>query len=143
APPAEDLWEVSLRAISNPYPDLRLLVEAYAARGQSRGSDERLIDRYGLSWRATYDRWAFAGFLKIDDWGPYDFHKDFNLTFPLQTRLDLSYGAVAPDWFYRAYTQFGVRGQWRTLDEFSPRYDIERSSNGREVEILTYLNVNL
>lgn len=143
APPAENLWEVNFRAISNPYADLRLLVDMYAARGQSRGSDERIINRYGASWRATYSRWAFSGFLKFDDWGPYDFHKDFNLTFPLQTRFDLSYGAVVPDWFYRAYTQFGVRGQWRSLDEFSPRFDPDQPGRGREVEILTYLNVTL
>ncbi len=143
APPPEDLWEVHVRAVSNPIGDLRLVGHLYGARAQSNGSDERLIERFGGSLRATFQRWALAGFLKIDDWGPYDFHRDFNLTFPLQSRLDLSYGAVTPTWLGGYYTRFGVRGQLRLLNEFSPRIDEDQNFRGRESEVMTYLHITL
>jgi hypothetical protein len=143
APPADDLWELNLRAISNPARDLRLLLEGFAGRGQARGDDTRIVQRYGLALRASYRRWLLAGHLKLDDWGPFDYHRDFNLTFPLQAMADLAYGAVAPDWFYGHHTELGVQGQYRSLDQHSDRYDATRAGNGAEYQLLTYLNVSL
>ena len=31
-----------------------------------------------------------AVFAKFNDWGPYTFHRDFNLTYPMQLMADLS-----------------------------------------------------
>lgn len=143
SPPADDLLEVHLRAVSNPIGDLRLLAHLYGGREQSTGSDPRLVKRLGGALRATYQRWALEGFLKLNDWGPYDFHRDFNLTFPLQSRIDLSYGAVTPTWLGGYFTRFGVRGQLRTLDEYSPRIDAEKGQRGRESEVMTYLHITL
>jgi beta-galactosidase len=143
APPAEDLWEVRLKLISNPFGSLRVLLEGYAGRGQSRGDDVRLVDRFGVNLRATWGRWDVRGFLRIHDWGPFDFHQDFNLTFPLQLMGDISYGATLPKWFTQTYTRIGVRGQMRTLDENSPRYNTATPGGalGNEWEVLTYLHV--
>jgi hypothetical protein len=143
APPPEQLWEVNARLVSNPIAGLRLRGDLYASRSQSRGSDERIIERYGASLRATFRRWAVAGHVKIDDWGPYDYHQDFNLTFPLQLIGEASYGAVLPSWLGEAYSRIGVRGKWRSLDEYSPRFrtGLRAERRGREWEINTYLHV--
>ena len=61
----------------------------------------------------------------------------------LQTMLDVSYGATAPDWLWGYYTQFGIQARVRTLDEFSDRYDELQTRLGEERQILTYLNVSL
>lgn len=143
APPARNLWEARLKLLSNPFGSLRMILEIYAGHNQSRGSDTRLIDRYGGIFRAKWERWAFTGFVKIDDWGPFDYHRDFNLTFPLQVLGDLSYGAVAARWLGKVYTRFGVRAQARTLDAFSPRYRMVAGTPGsHEWEVKTYLQVS-
>ncbi len=144
APPAQDLWDARLNAISNPGGDLRLLVAAYAGTAQARGSDERLITRYGadlgLNWRSL----AWTNQVKIDDWGPYDFHQDYNLTYPLQLITDLSAGLSAPP-VEGPSTRMGLSGKYRTLDQYSDG----RAGNdaidpdGYELEIVTYVHVSL
>ena len=36
---------------------------------------------------------------KINDWGPYDYHRDFNLTYPVQLMGDMSFNLEMPEWF--------------------------------------------
>ena len=62
------------------------------------------------------------GGARFNDWGPYDYHRDFNLTYPQQYLADLSTNLGAPQWFDLPATRLGVRGTWRSLDRFSPRY---------------------
>ena len=54
--------------------------------------------------------------------GPFDYHRDFNLTYPVQLMLDVSTTLGKPNWFILPNTKIGIRGTWRSLDEFSPRY---------------------
>ena len=92
----------------------------------------------------------------MNDWGPFDYHRDFNLTYPMQLMLDLSLNLGNPDWFALPGTSLGIRGTWRSLNEFSPRYaplaavEFEEPPispvgfpDGSEWEIRTYLHVNI
>ncbi|MEO1171769.1 MAG: glycosidase, partial [Myxococcota bacterium] len=127
-----------------------------AGEGQPNGDDERVVTRFGVNYEVSYKNLFVNGFVRIDDWGPYDFHRDFNLTFPLQTMLDISYGATLPSWVYEAYSKIGIRTQWRLLNDESPRFRVDPEvptqtrlfSNlgdgdnlGYELEVLTYLNI--
>ena len=93
---------------------------------------------------------------KFNDWGPYDYHRDFNQTFPVQLMGDVSYVLGIPEWFDLPQTRFGIRGTWRSLDQYSPRYCPARvpdfsgtmvcdadfpGPEGSEWEIRTYLHV--
>jgi hypothetical protein len=99
---------------------------------------------------------ALAGHVKVDDYGPYDYHRDFNFTFPLQLMADLSYTLGQPKWFGLPQTRFGVRCTYRTLNRYSNRYQPEGAPEpaenelyplelpeGREWEIRTYLHLVL
>jgi len=158
APPAKDLWEVNGRVVSRLGPDMRLVAHAYGGTGQARGDDPRLVKRFGADARLAWDRFAFATFAKFNDWGPYDYHRDFNLTFPVQLMGDVSVTLGTPRWFSVAQTRFGIRALWRTLDQYSNRYcpgtvanpsgaqvcdETLPGSDGQEWEIRTYLNVAL
>jgi len=159
APAAQDLWEVSTRIVSKLTPDFGFIVNAYGGNAQSNGSDERLIQRFGADLRLIYRRVKLISTVKVDDWGPYDYHRDFNLTYPLQTMADLSYSVVNRKWFILPETRMGIRYTWRSLDQYSPRYSpttIMDSSgnwvpdptavgygNGAEWEIRTYLSFSL
>lgn len=154
--PAQDLWEVHSRMVSKVSPELGLIGNFYVGNGQANGDSERTIDRFGADIRMIYKKMMVRTHVKINDWGPFDYHRDFNLTFPAQFMLDLSTSLGKPDWFILPSTTIGIRGTWRSLDEFSPRYSPLQAPefgqppispvgfpNGSEWEIRTYLHINI
>ncbi|MEZ4827765.1 MAG: glycoside hydrolase family 2 TIM barrel-domain containing protein [Bacteroidia bacterium] len=159
AAPAQDLWEAHARIVSKISPDLGWIANIYTGTAQANGSDARLIRRSGIDLRMIYKKVKIIGAYRLNDWGPYDYHRDFNLTFPHQVSLDLSTSLGKPDWFALPNTQIGIMGIYRTLDQYSPRYCPVQSldaagdyvcdptaigfSNGNEWEIRTYIHINI
>lgn len=159
AAPADDLWEVNTRLVSKINSNFGLIANLYAGDAQANGSDERTIRRYGMDLRMIYKKIKLNSFVRVNDWGPYDYHRDFNLTFPLQLMADLSLSTGKPDWFDMPATSFGVRATYRTLDAYSPRYSPTKTlssggnlvpdptaigfDNGNEWEIRTYIRINI
>jgi hypothetical protein len=134
-------------------PATRVVSHYYYGKAQPNGYDptgadltlDRTIERFGVDARLTHGPIAVAAAAKFNDWGPYDYHRDFNLTYPLQVMYDVSYSLGSPRWFGLAQTRIGFRGTWRSLDEYSPRYDAEaaKGENGSEWEFRTYLTLAL
>ncbi len=159
APPAKDLWETYARIVSKLNADLGFIANIYGGPAQANGSDARTIDRYGLDLKMIYNRIKVASFVKVNDWGPFDYHRDFNLTYPIQLMADISFGIGKPEWFILPGTRIGLRGTWRSLDQYSPRYNPTQIldpagnwvpdptaigfSNGNEWEIRTYVHINI
>jgi len=159
APSAHDLWEINSRIVSRLTHDFGFIVNLYGGNAQSNGSDERLIQRFGTDVRLIYKKVKLISTVKVNDWGPYDYHRDFNLTYPLQAMADLSYSIVLRKWFILPETQMGLRYTWRSLDQYSPRYSpttkLDDSGNwvpdptavgygnGNEWEIRTYLHFSI
>jgi hypothetical protein len=156
--PAEDLWEVNSRMVSKLNPNLGLIGNFYYGTGQANGSDERLIKRFGGDVRMIYNKMKIMGMAKFNDWGPFDYHRDFNLTYPAQLMLDVSTSVGKPGWYVLPDTKIGIRGTWRSLNEFSPRYSPTQTAsafatetrlspvgfpNGSEWEIRTYIHINI
>ena len=158
--PAEDLWEAHARVVSKLSPELGIVGSFFYGNGQARGSDERLIEnRYGANIDVKYKKYWIKADVKVNDWGPYDYHRDFNLTFPLQFMLDMSTTLGKPEWYVLPTTQIGIRGIWRSLDQFSPRYSPNQPPpdtfnadpvvspvgfpDGSEWEIMTYIRFNI
>ena len=159
AAPAQDLWEVNTRIVSKINPKFGFIASVYGGNAQANGSDDRLIHRYGGDIRMIYKKAKLTSMVKINDWGPYDYHRDFNLTFPIQLMVDLSTSVGKPSWFILPNTQMGVRYTWRSLNQYSPRYcpaqtldvngdlvcdpDAVGFDNGREWEFRTYFQINI
>lgn len=157
AVPAEDLWEVHSKMISKIGPDFGIIGNFYYGNGQANGDSDRLIKRFGGDIRMIYKKMKITSMVKVNDWGPFDYHRDFNLTFPLQLMLDISTTLGKPDWFVLPSTKIGIRGTWRSLNEFSPRYSPNVAPpfsnapiispvgfpNGSEWEIRTYVHINI
>ena len=151
--PAEDLWEVNSRIVSKMSPDFGFIANLYYGNGQANGSDARLITRSGGDLRMIYNKLKVTATAKFNDWGPFDYHRDFNLTYPTQLMLDFSTTLGKPGWFVLPNTKMGIRGTWRSLDQYSPRYTFSSSdastlnlagqSNGSEWEIRTYIHINV
>jgi hypothetical protein len=157
--PAQDLWEANARIVSKVNPSLGFIANLYAGNGQANGSDKRTINRYGFDLRTIYKKTKLITIGKFNDWGPFDYHRDFNLTFPLQLIADISTEIGKPDWFMLPGTKIGIRGTYRTLDRYSPRYSPIKTidaagnwvpdptaigfPNGNEWEIRTYIQINI
>ena len=159
AAPAKDLWEINAKIVSKVNYNLGVIANLYGGTGQANGSDQRTVERMGMDIRTIYKKMKLVYAVKFNDWGPYDYHRDFNLTYPFQTMLDLSIEVGKPDWFILPGTRIGIRGTYRTLDQYSPRYSPTQSvnsageyvadptaigfPNGNEWEIRTYISINL
>jgi len=154
--PQEDLWEVHTRMVSKLNNQTGIIANLYYGNGQANGDSDRLIRRFGGDVRMIHNSIKVHSHVKINDWGPYDYHRDFNLTFPVQLMLDLSTNLGNPDWFALPGTTLGIQGTWRSLDQYSPRYSPLQAPefgeppistvgfpNGSEWEIRTYLHVNI
>ena len=155
--PAEDLWEAHTRIVSKLSPDLGIIGNFYYGNGQANGDSQRTIDRFGGDVRMLYKNFKITSQLKLNDWGPFDYHRDFNLTYPVQMMLDVSTTLGKPDWFILPSTRVGIRGTWRSMDQNSPRYSPNQAAefsneptvspvgfpNGREWEIRTYIHINI
>ena len=156
ATPARYLWEVRSRMIARTGTSLRLIANVFGGTAEPNGDDPRLLKRYGGDLRLVKGHIKLMTGAKFNDWGPYDYHRDFNLTFPQQFMGDASYVLGMPQWFDVPETRVGLRGTYRTLNKFSPRYCPVRvpdlvggqecdptypAANGKEWELRAYLTV--
>jgi hypothetical protein len=157
--PAHDLWESNTRIVSKMNPDFGVIANFYFGNAQANGSDTRLIERIGGDARLIYKKLKLVGSLKFNDWGPYDYHRDYNITFPVQYTIDLSTSLGKPDWFILPNTKIGIMGTWRSLNQYSgSRYLPNQTAsqyatqpilspvgfpNGSEWEIRTYIHINI
>ncbi len=162
--PARDIWEVHSRIVAKRGPKQGIIANLYAGTGEANGdfagdaSLDRLIHRYGADARWIVGDFKTILSAKVNDWGPYDYHRDFNYTYPLQLAADLSTSLGAPDWWGEPQSRLGIKLTWRSLDEYSNRYcpvsvyengeavcdpEAEGYEDGREWEIRTYLHVGI
>ncbi len=156
--PAQNLWESNTRIVSKFSPDLGVIANIYFGNGQANGDSERTIRRGGGDVRMIYRKLKVVTSLKLNDWGPYDYHRDFNLTYPVQSVLDISTSVGKPSWFILPDTRIGIMGTWRALDQYSPRFSPNLTANefdtqpivspvgfpnGTEWEIRTYIHINI
>lgn len=145
--PAADVYEVNVRVVSAPRPDLRLVLHGYAGNQQPNGDSPRQPHRYGGDLSVAWGALSFAGFAKFNDWGPYDYYRDFNLTYPLQLMGDLAWTLGPVRWLWQEQTKIGIRATSRYLNGYSGgRYvpdPADPRAWGHEYEIRTYLVVTL
>lgn len=157
--PAQDLWEANTRIVSKLNPNFGVIANILVGNGQANGNDKRTINRFGIDVRTIYKKIKLTTIAKFNDWGPFDYHRDFNLTFPMQLIADISTEVGKPDWFMLPSTKVGLRGTFRTLNKYSPRYSpiktIDAAGNwvpdpnaigfpdGNEWEIRTYIQIDL
>lgn len=157
--PAQDLWEANVRTVSKLTKNFGVIANILVGNGQANGNDKRTINRFGIDVRTIYKKIKLTTIAKFNDWGPFDYHRDFNLTFPMQLIADLSTEIGKPDWFLLPGTKIGIRGTYRTLNKYSPRYSpiktMDAAGNwvpdpnaigfpdGNEWELRTYIQFNL
>ncbi|MBT8105517.1 MAG: hypothetical protein HKP05_07740 [Woeseiaceae bacterium] len=125
--PAEDVWTVQSRMVFNPKPGHKLITKIVRGFNQSTGEPEGgTRDYWTFDWKAVIGgRHTFRGYYKKDAWGPYDFNRQFNTTYPEQVKLDYSIllggnaGGFVSAVGEAEATRVGIRALYRSGDENS------------------------
>lgn len=141
APKAYDTWDITSFIVARAA-GWKLLSGFYLGEGQANGSDEAIVHRRGFNLSAEKSGIRSALEIKLNDWGPYDYYRDFNLTYPWQAILDLSY----TDQFGIGIDQqatIGLRYQHRELNERSPLYSIDSGKKNHEFEWNSYVRIKI
>ncbi|MCE9575321.1 MAG: glycosidase [Deltaproteobacteria bacterium] len=145
--PAADVWEAKLRMVSALNPDTRVVGLLYAGNQQANGQDPRQPHRYGGDVTLSYKSLVATGFAHFNDWGPFDYYRDFNSTLPLQLMADVAYSLGPVRWLWQRQTRLGLRATSRYLNGYSgARYlsdPADPTAWGHEWEIRTYLVITL
>ena len=79
----------------------------------------------------------YSGWIKVDDFGPYDFYEQFNLAYPLQLKLEYTrlLDQLGDE---EKSSRWGVVAFYRELDDLSPGDEYQEGLNDYMMEIQTY-----
>ncbi len=139
---ADDLWLLKSKTIWNPEPGNRLVLNWYIGTKQSTGQpDQKTLEFFSVDGKWIKDRaHIYSAAIKIDDFGPYDFYKQFNLVYPLQVNLGYSYliDKLLDD---KNSSQIGVKFFYRELDELSDNAEYQDGKNDYMLEVQTYFEL--
>ena len=122
--PAEDVWTLSSRMVFNPQPGRKYIIELVRGFDQSTGNPEGgTRDYWQFHWKAILgNKHIFSGYFMKDAWGPYDFYRQFNVTYPEQVKLDYSIllggnaGSFVSAQGENEATRIGIRALYRSGD---------------------------
>jgi beta-galactosidase len=139
--PAEEVWSLASRMVFNPNTSARYIADILIGSDQSTGNPEGgTRDFYELKGTMILrNRHILTGYFKKDAWGPYDFHRQFNVTFPEQFMLDYSVLLDQRRDRLRS-TQVGIRALYRSLDENSPTNEYQNGDNDYLFQTVFYMN---
>lgn len=145
--PAEDVWAVSSRMIFNTEKNTKLILRAVRGFDQSTGDPNGgSRDYWQLHGRAIWGdgRHSLSGYMMKDAWGPYDFFRQFNITFPEQVQLDYTMwlggglNGISDQNGEQNATRIGIRTTYRTTDENSPDDEFLDGLNDFSFQTIVY-----
>ncbi len=141
--PPEDVWEASSRMVFNPNRNTRIITNLSTGFQQSTGDPNGGSRKYyTLDGKVVLgNRHIISGYFKKDAWGPYDFHRQFNITFPEQYRLEYSLLLDSQRDELRS-TKIGVRTLYRSVDENSPADEFADGANDYIFQTVFFFRYN-
>lgn len=146
-PEQRNLWQASAKVISSPLPDLKLIGGFETGHQNSIGEATSIIDFWGISGKMRYKNFIASGTYAKDKWGPEEWWRTFNMTFPAQWTVDLGYGFGTPS-FIEPTNRVGLKWQGRTFGEVGESDDPWGAISGSFVdqtysEVTMYFNIRL
>ena len=107
----------------------------YSSSGEP-GKDS--VDFFGVEGKLIVDKkHIYSGYVKVDDFGPYDFQEQFNIVYPLQLKLEYA-RLLDSRRDEKKSSKVGVALLYRELDEDSPDDEYLNGDNEYMMEIQTY-----
>lgn len=137
--PAVDLWLAKGRFIMNPNPKLKIVANLETGKQQATGNPEGSAAKYySLDTKFVMNKKHYlAAYAKKDAWGPLDWYRQFNITFPYQFMLD--YSMLIDNFLDETISsRLGIKTLFRTLDETSPTNEAENVNSDYEFQAGIY-----
>lgn len=91
-------WSLKAQIVTNPLPGLKIVADGQAGTQQSTGfkdaaTSDRLVTSWGFRLRTIiYQHLMLEGSWLRDGWGPEDWYRQWNFTYPDQWYAGLAYG---------------------------------------------------
>ncbi|MDH3588352.1 MAG: hypothetical protein OEQ74_02990, partial [Gammaproteobacteria bacterium] len=146
--PPEDTYEAHSKIVWNPSNNAKYILKLNAGFQQSTGNPFDVTSQSELSLGSAPEdpqagtrrfytvrgkavlgkKHIIEGYIKKDGWGPYDFHRQFNITYPEQYKLDYSI-LLDSKRNEGTSTKIGVKTLYRTFDERSAQ-GVGEANNG-------------
>lgn len=145
--PSMFAWSVNTKHIFNPTKSIKLIGNVFVAQRQPSGTQQTLVDddetfykplSYGMDGKLIFNKFMIQGALAFNEFGPYDFHEQFDLRYPLAVDFDISQGFGSLNFGFDAQSRFGARFKMRTIDEYAPGFEAD-GDNSAEMELTTYI----
>jgi hypothetical protein len=136
---AEDVYLLRSKMIFNPGGELSYVINLDAGKQQSTGKPgEKSVDFAGIETKVIANRkHIYAASIRVDDFGPYDFQRQFNLTYPLQAYFQ--YTLLLDNLRDELLSsKFGVKLLYRELDINSPAEEFDGGNNDYMFEVQTF-----
>ena len=141
--PKENVWLLKSKLVFNPSTDLKIISKLEGGRQQPTGTPVGGSTEYAsVEGKIIMDsKHIISAYIKKDDWGPYDFERQFNLVYPYQYKLDYS---MLLDQLRseEKSSKFGIKALYRTLDARSDNAYYQDGKNDYMFEIQAYIRLN-
>lgn len=140
---AEDVYLIKSKIYLNPGKSAKYIFDIQRGKQQSTGKpDEESVVFTSFQAKAVIDsKHIISASYKKDAFGPYDFYRQFNLTYPEQYTLEYT-RLLDNNKSEKDSSSMGVKVFYRTLDELSPADEYEDGDNDHMFEIQTYFKYN-
>jgi len=140
--PSENVWSASSHIIMNPSTNLKVITNLEAGFQQSTGLAGNPTRKYYTVDAKTIinKKNIHAFYLKKDAWGPYDFQRQFDITYPLQAMYDYSRLLDSLGDELKS-SKWGIKLLYRTLDANAPD-EFQNGANTSMFEVSTYFTAN-
>jgi hypothetical protein len=139
---AEDVWLLKSKMIFNTSPGYSTILNVYTGTKQSTGQPgQETLEFFSIDGKFIVDRkHIYGAYIKVDDFGGYDFYEQFNLVYPLQLKLEYT-RLLDQKMDEETSSRWGVKAFYRELDELSPAEEYQDGANDYMMEIQTYFEV--
>ena len=135
----EDVWMLKSKMIFNPRRGLKYIADFEAGTKQSTGQpNEDAIDYYSIGGKVIVDKeHIYSGYIKWDDFGPYDFQEQFYVVYPLQWEFEYARLLDAQRDEDKS-SKYGIKLLYRDIGEDSPDDEYQNGENDYMFELQTY-----
>jgi len=137
-PEVRNLWSGKFRMVTNPAPLLRIGLDYHIGYEQSLGEDIRLVSYMGGGLKIRYNHLMLESTLEMNGWGPETWYREFNITYPWQWKIDLSYTFDIPI-LDNSEAKFGTFWEGITYDVYAAAGE---PTSGYLMEIGLYSSVS-
>jgi hypothetical protein len=141
--PKDEVWQAKGRFIVNPSADLRVIANITGGKEQASGNPAGKATNFcSLDSKVIIEkRHTISSYVKFDAWGPYDWYRQFNITYPFQTMLDYSI-KLDNQLLASTSSELGFKALFRTLRDSSPENEGLDTPNDYQFQTGLYYRID-